>query len=270
MEAAARTLPILPAEDESKPLQLHLLTGKRFWYQTTFCLWTFARHSGHQLAPVIYDDGTLTAEYSDPLARLFPAASFRSQPDIIARLDAELPAARFPFLRERWQNFPLMRKLIDIHLGQAGWKLFMDSDLLFFRRPQFLLDWLSEPVRPLHALDCETSYGYPLAIMDELAGAPVGELVNSGLTGLNSSTFDWEKLEYWCKKLIERQGTHYFLEQALTAMLVAGRDCSIASAADYVTKPEGDEARDCRAVMHHYVATSKKWYFRHCWRLATR
>jgi hypothetical protein len=269
MEAAAHTLPLLSSENRSAPLQLHLLTGKRFWYQTAFCLWSFARQSGRTLAPVIYDDGTLTADYCDSLARLFPAARFLSQAEIIARLDARLPAAKYPFLRERWQNYPNIRKLTDVHVGQSGWKLVLDSDLLFFHRPQFLLDWLDQPCKPLHAVDCETSYGYPRTLMNELAGVPVAELVNVGLTGLNSSTLDWERLEDWCRRLTEQHGTSYFLEQALIAMLVAGRDCAVAAAADYVTKPADDEARDCHAVMHHYVANSKKWYFRHCWRVAT-
>jgi hypothetical protein len=266
MEAAARTLPLLPGADDSAPLPLHLLTGRRFWYQTAFCLWSFARWSGRTLAPVIYDDGTLTAEYRQPLARLFAEARFVSQPETISRLDADLRAAKFPCLRERWQNYPNIRKLTDVHVGQSGWKLVLDSDLLFFHRPQFLLDWLEQPSRPLHAADCETSYGYPPATMDELAGARVAKLVNVGLTGLNGSALDWDRLEHWCRTLIERHGTSYYLEQALIAMLVAGRDCAIAPAADYVTKPDDDEGRACRAVMHHYVANSKKWYFRHCWR----
>ncbi|MDB6165383.1 MAG: glycosyl transferase family 2, partial [Lacunisphaera sp.] len=65
-----------------------------------------------------------------------------------------------------------------------------------------------------------------------------------------------------------REGTSYYLEQALIAMLVAGRDCAVAPAADYVTLPQPPEALECRAVMHHYVAESKRWYFQRNWRQA--
>lgn len=267
MEAAARTLPALSSA-AGIPLELHLLTGRKFWYQTAFCLWTFARHAGRPLAPVIYDDGTLTDEFREPLARLFPAARFVAQSETIARLDACLPAARFPVLRERWINYPNIRKLTDVHAGHGGWKLVIDSDLLFFRRPQLLIDWLDRPSRPLHAVDCQTSYGYSRPLMNELAGAPVADLVNVGLTGLDGSKIDWERLEHWSATLIARERTNYYLEQALVAMLVAGRACTIAPAADYVTLPVEPEARDCRAVMHHYVAGSKRWYFQHCWKIA--
>ncbi len=231
-----------------------------------FCLWSFARHSARPLAPVIYDDGSLRADHQEPLARLFPSARFVARSKAVARLDQHLPAARFPFLRERWLNYPNIRKLIDPHLGSRGWKLVIDSDLLFFRRPQFLLDWLDRPDRPLHAVDCTTSYGYSRPLMSELAGAPVAELVNVGLTGLDSAALDWEHLEHWCAALITREKTSYYLEQALIAILVAGRECAIVPATDYITMPRPPEALECRAVMHHYVAGSKRWYFQHNWR----
>lgn len=267
MEAAAATLPP-PPPGTGAPLELHLLTGERFWYQTAFCLHSFAQHAGRPLTPVIYDDGTLTEAFREPLARLFPQTRFVAQAETIARLNAHLPAARFPTLRERWLNYPNIRKLTDPHVGRAGWKLVIDSDLLFFRRPTLLLDWLTHPTRPLHAVDCATSYGYSRPLMDQLAGATTAELVNVGLTGLNGAELDWEKLEHWTRTLIERERTHYFLEQALIAMLVAGRDCTIAPAHEYVTLPRPPEAHECRAVMHHYVAHSKRAYFQHCWRVA--
>lgn len=265
MEQAAHSLPPL-APTSGAPMELHLLTGRRFWYQTIFCLWTFARHSGRPIAPVIYDDGTLTDSLREPMARLFSATRFIPQPEAIARLDQHLPVAKFPHLRERWLHYPNLRKLTDPHIGASGWKLVLDSDLLFFRRPNFLIEWLNQPTRPLHAIDCETSYGYSRLLMNELAGAPVADLVNVGLTGLNSSEIDWEKIESWCGLLITRESTNYYLEQALIALLVAGRSCAIAPAPDYITLPTEAEVIAPRAVMHHYVAHAKRWYFCHAWR----
>ncbi len=269
MEQAAFALPLpRPPAVSAAPIELHLLTGRRFWYQTAFCLWTFARHAARPLAPVIYDDGSLAPRWRAPLERLFPATRFVDRAAAIARLDEFLPAARYPHLRERWLNYPNIRKLIDPHLGASGWKLVIDSDLLFFRRPELLVAWCDHADRPLHAVDCETSYGYSRPLLEALAGAPLAELVNVGLCGLRSDSLDWDRLENWCRVLIEREGTHYFLEQALVAMLVAGRHCDVAPAADYVTGPVPPEADECRAVMHHYVADSKRWYFQRNWRSA--
>jgi hypothetical protein len=173
-------------------------------------------------------------------------------------------------LRERWANYPNIRKLIDVHIGNAGWRLVLDSDLLFFRRPTFLLEWLGRPDRPLHAVDIETSYGYSRPLLVSLSGAPLAELVNVGLTGLRSDLIDWDRIEFWCKRLIDAEGPHYYLEQALIAMMLAGGACAVAPAEDYVTLPLQPEASECRAVMHHYVAESKRWYFQRNWRYVTR
>jgi len=83
----------------------------------------------------IYDDGSIDADCrraspggSAPASTSISSTSFR------ARRDALLPAARFPVLRERWENIPTSASSRR-HLGSAGWKLVIDSDLLFFRRP---------------------------------------------------------------------------------------------------------------------------------------
>jgi hypothetical protein len=267
MAAAAYSLAPLPAKSGA-PLELHLLTGKDFWYQTTFCLWTFALHAQRTLAPVIYDDGSLAAQWRAPLRRLFPATRFVDSADAVARLDRHLPTARYPHLRERWLHYPNIRKLIDPHLGSSGWKLVIDSDLLFFRRPDLLVSWSDNPGQPLHAIDCMTSYGYSRPLLDRLAGRPLAELVNVGLTGLRSDEIEWDRLEAWTATLHATEGTSYYLEQALVAMLVAGRSCTVAPAADYVTLPRPPETHRPAAVMHHYVADSKCDYFRRCWRLA--
>src|SRR5262249_53586819 len=113
-------------------------------------------------------------------------------------------------------------------------------------------------------------YGYSSALMSKLADRPVAELVNVGLTGLDGAALDWERIEHWCRTLVERERTHYYLEQALVAMLIAGHSCVVAPAADYVTMPREPESSACNAVMHHYVAGSKRWYFQHCWRVALK
>lgn len=265
MRAAAANLvsPLVPAD--APVCELHLLTGQRYWHQTAFCLWTFASHSRRRIAPVIHDDGSLTGEQVGHLRRLFPLLRLQTHAESAARVEKLLPKADFPALHERWINYPHIRKLINPHLGSKGAKLVLDSDLLFFRKPDFILDWLRAPERPLHAEDIETAYGYPADTLSALAGAPLAPQVNVGLAGLFSEQIDWQKLEHWTASLIARHGTHYVLEQALFAMLVAGRSCAVAPGADYVTCPRPPEAQSPRAVMHHFVADSKRWYFQRDW-----
>lgn len=266
MEAAALQLPALPTPPADSPLQVHLLTGRRFWYQTAFCVHSLVQAAREPFRCEVYDDGSLDAEHAARLLRLGPAIRIHSYAEVTARVDCALPASRFPAIRERWRNYPNLRKLTDVHAGSEGWKLVLDSDLLFFREPRVLLNWLHSPDRPLHAIDCEESYGYSRLLLEQLAGTPLAAAVNVGLCGLHSESLDWDKLERWIGELQSREGTNYFLEQALVAMHVAGRECAIAPALDYLTRPEKGEVLAPTAVMHHYVANSKRWYFRHGWR----
>ena len=158
-------------------------------------------------------------------------------------LDRHLPEARFPELRARRLNYPHLRKLTDIHCWRRGWTLVLDFDMLFFREPRFLLDWLAAPATACHMLDAMPAYGYSTHLMEELAGHPIPPLVNVGFCGLRSDAIDWDELERWCKELVAREGMSYFLEQAITAMLVAGKPRAEASAVDYRVLPDLLEGR---------------------------
>jgi len=257
--AAARLAPQqFPTADPAWP-EVHFLTGRKFWDQTALCLYTLQAHAGHALHSVVHDDGTLTPVVVQNLKRIFPQMVVCLRSEDEARASAALPTERFPALQaERHRLYPNMLKFTDVHAGGHGWKLVLDSDMLFFRRPDFLLDWLRAPDRPLHMTDVQDSYGYSRPLLESLAGAPLPSRLNVGFCGLRSDALDWDKLEYWCRRLIAAEGTSYYLEQALVAMLCTGRSCAIAPAQDYQVLPSETECREPRAVLHHYVAGSKR------------
>ena len=266
MVEASPRLPPLPPAAPGAP-EVCFLTGRRFWYQTAFCFWSLCRHSDRSFTPVFIDDGSFDDTLRAECLRLFPGARIPSRDAIDARLEATLPAAHFPALRGQRRTYLHLRKITDVHAGLDGWRLVLDSDMLFFRRPDALLGWCDAPARPVHMLDVQDAYGYPTKTLTELAGRPVPEKVNVGVCGLRSDTLDWEKLEWWCAQLLARHGTSYYLEQALVALLLADRETVRLPAGDYRLMPDEQECRAPQAVLHHYVAESKRGYFRHAWRL---
>lgn len=266
MERAAVNLPTTCADPQANLPTLHFLTGNSFWFQTAFCLHSLQRQAGTSFRAAFHDDGSLTPAQRERLQTLFPHATVLDRADHDDFIEQHLPRTKFPFLHDRRRRYPNIRKLTDVHAGRTGWQLVLDSDMLFFRRPEFVLRWLSAPDRPLHLVDVTDSYGYSRTLMESLAGSPIPPRVNVGLTGLNSDNLDWVQLEFWCRQLIETEGTNYYLEQALVAMLVAGKDTAIAPAPDYVIAPSRPECIQPTAVLHHYVAASKRWYFRETWR----
>ncbi|BAY18538.1 hypothetical protein NIES21_43850 [Anabaenopsis circularis NIES-21] len=266
MEAAADKLPTVAVQTSALSLDIYFLSGRKFWYQTCFCAYSMQQHTNLILRPIIYDDSSLDQQYQKKIKRIFPHAEIILLSEVEERLEQYLPQSKFPYLRERRLNYPNLKKLTDIHIGSQGWKLVLDSDMLFFHPPDLLIEWLKSPQQPCHMVDVETSYGYSQSLMSSLAQAEIPERLNVGICGLKSENIDWEKLEYWCKKMIEQQGTHYYQEQALIAMLMSSQPCTVAPATDYVVLPNQAEVIQPKVVLHHYVSESKSWYFRYGWK----
>ena len=267
MQRAATQLPPRLAPEPDAP-EICFLTGKRFWYQTAFCCWSLCQQSGRELTPVFIDDGTFDDALRTESRRVFPSARIIDRAECEVALDTHLPVARFPTLRNQRLTYLHLRKLTDVHAGHQGWRLVLDSDMLFFRRPDALLAWLAAPTRPVHMLDVHDAYGYPAATLAALAGRPVPACVNVGICGFRSEALDWDLLEHWATQLIARHGMSYYLEQALVALLAATTDPLRLPRADYLLMPDLAECQSPTAALHHYVDLSKRGYFRHAWRHA--
>jgi hypothetical protein len=266
MIEAARTLrPLLPKEGPPQ-LDVSFLSGERYWYQTLFCLYSLQLCCEGQVAATIYDDGSLGEAHQALIRRAIPWIKFVLTAQIEAQLDRHLPTNLFPALRARRIAYPHLRKLTDIHPGRHGWTLVLDSDMLFFRSPTALLKWAVAPDRPCHMIDAERAYGYSKLLMRELGGCEEPDRVNVGICGLRSERIRWEALDFWCRATIEREGVSYLQEQALTALLLAGQPAIRLPADDYRVRPSASEGRNPTAVLHHYVAESKRAFFQYGWR----
>jgi hypothetical protein len=161
-----------------------------------------------------------------------------------------------------------LRKLTDVHAGKTGVRIGLDSDMLFFRPPEELVSWALNPSGVCHLLDVAEAYGYARAVLGKFTRSSLPVRVNVGICGLKSEAIDFDQLEHWCASLLEECGSSYYLEQALTALLVAQIGGVSLPPEDYVVLPGRSEARRPRATLHHYVAESKAWYFRYSWRIA--
>jgi len=275
MEAAALELPP-PGAEGGEPLEVWFLTGRRFWYQTAFCAWTLACTTRRPLVLQLVDDGTLSPADEAALRRLFPRGLTRWRRELQPLIDALLPQERFPTLRARWNDYINIHKLIAVHLGQPpALRLVLDSDMLLLAPPQELLAWWDamgaataddQRRRPCLMVDCEESYGYSRGLMESLCGAPIPPLLNVGVCGLHSLLLDWEELEHWCRTLWEKEGSSYFLEQALVAMLAAREQPLVLPRERYITAPSRRQVRQGDGVLHHFVADSKPLYFGPSWR----
>jgi len=251
-----------PATDAA---EVYFLTGKKFWPLTAFCMYSLSKQSGNKLRPVFIDDGSLDESLIKTMRLQFPGCIIKTSAQIEADVKTYLPISKYPVINKKRAIYPHIKKLTDIHAGSKGWKLVLDSDMLFFKYPAEMLKWLDAPQQPFFLYDPIYSYHYSIKLMEQLAGDIIIPNLNVGAIGLKSEWVDWDKLEVWIAQLEEKEGTNYLLEQALSAMLVAGDDPIIADRKQYIVMPGISEVEHPSATLHHYVAGSKEWYYKKAW-----
>ena len=263
MMAASLELP--PVESYPQGLPVYFLTGKNYLYQTLFCIRSLVKFSTEQFQFILVDDGSFDNKLIAQIQKQLPGCTIVMQEEIDKNLQQFLPPQQYPHLYQKRKVYPHLKKLTDIHtLPGTDWKLVLDSDMLFWNTPDEIIQWLKNPREPIHMVDCVESYGYSKQLMQQLSGHAIPPLLNVGTIGLNSAMINWAAVDTWIHKLEEKEGSSYYLEQALTAMLIGNQSSTILDKDTYKVNPTPGDAKP--SVLHHYVDLSKKHYYTQAWK----
>lgn len=255
-----------PAVGAAAPeLPIHFLIGARYLPEACLVTHSLAWAAQQPVVPHFYDDGTLSRDDCAFLRSKLPRARFTLTAEINEHLAARLPEEKFPCLRKLRPAYPHIRKLTDIHLFPGEWKLVSDADILFFKHPTQLLRHVAAR-ESTHMVDIAPAYGVPHTALERLAGCRVHEQVNVGLCHLRTADIDWEFVEYCAVQLLAEFGFTYYLEQALTAILLARAAASPLAREDYVVYPDAPTARRANCAAIHYVDDSRAFYYDFAWR----
>lgn len=262
MEKAALDLPPVISYDDG--LSIYFLTGKRYLYQTLFCIQSLKKVSNEKFKFYLVDDGSFSNDDLENILRLLPNSITYTRKIIDERLASQLPKEKYPYLHHKRLEYPHIKKLTDVHIfDENEWKLVLDSDMLFWKNPDQLIKWLKNPSIPTCMVDCEEAYGYSSTLMEELSGNKIHPLINVGVIGLKSNSINWGNLEKWCIELEKREGVTYFLEQALSAMIIGSENAEELDPQYYIVNPKQINSID---TLHHYVDVSKQLYFKKAWK----
>lgn len=257
-----------PVHSTADGLPVYFLTGKKYLYQTLFCIQSLVKVSQAPFKFILIDDGSFDDQLIEQINTQLPGAEIVTQQMINQNLNSALPQHLYPVLHHKRKVYPHIKKLTDVHtIPGADWKLVLDSDMMFWNNPSTLINWLQQPEKPIYMQDCQESYGYTRQLMEELCKNKVPKLLNVGTIGLNSSMINWDNMESWTKILEEKEGKSYYLEQALTAMLLANIKATILPPDAYVVNPDVCRIEDHTEILHHYVDLSKKGYFNNAWKM---
>ena len=122
---------------------VHVLTGKETWLLTAWMLASWEHATGRKWNIVLHEDGTLTEEMSKLLAGLFPGLTMIWKRDADRQIELELKG--MPHCLEYRSRHPLAQKIFDVPLLCRSERfVLLDSDVLFFRRPDRVLAWVDD------------------------------------------------------------------------------------------------------------------------------
>ena len=171
---------------------------------------------------IIHDDGSLTAQDILYIKKHIVAKVYtRAESDEICSSRLE----KFPnILRYRQSHF-LALKLIDVKMLSSDERIaYLDSDILFFRRPDFYLETFMAQKKSKNVFNKDIMNAYvdkPEIIAEKLGVLPY-PYINAGLWVFNAEDISFQKLESWLSTAyLQPHFNSYRLEQTLVSLLAA-------------------------------------------------
>ena len=229
--------------------EMHVLTSESDWLNLVWTLKSFYRVAPRRYRLVIHEDGSLGEEARGHLERMFPDARMIRR----EAADAEVLGALAdnPRCRALRETNALSLKVFDFsHYLESDRMILMDSDILFYAKPEVLIARIEDPSYRLNSVNGDVSSAYTVdpAVVRDRMGFDMVEGYNSGL-GLihrDSMRLDWIEEFLGLPGII---GHFWRIEQTLYALFSSRFGCELLPSAYDVYLTPGIGDRPSR----HYV-----------------
>jgi hypothetical protein len=212
-------------------------------------------HTGRHWAPVIHEDGSLTDQDVETIRSQFPDARVIRRADADRELEAVLanhPAARESRRKHNW----FLKNFDTWHYAPHDRYIVIDSDIVFFRRPEMLLKWIAEGDDTVWVMeDTNEKYALPREEIESLMGLKLWSKVNSGLDLMPRAAFDLDLAEKFLSVCGLRAKHFQFLEQTFFAVTGSAWGRGGTLPAEYEISWGNFRRKD--GVCRHYVGPFK-------------
>jgi hypothetical protein len=233
-------------------VEIHLLTSQRDWKFGLWMLASFFQATRRRWAIVVHDDGSCDETIRSAFATVFPEARFIDRAEADAVMEPKL--ATRPQCRDYRQAHPLGLKLFDVPaFARTARVLMLDSDVLFFREPREILDWVDGGGDGTwFNADFQHSCNVTPEQALEKWGIKLWPLVNSGIVLLDPTIID----PAFCEEClvegtVRTSGWTWCIEQTLFSLCAsrAGRGGLLPKTYEVSFAPKAAEG----IVARHYV-----------------
>lgn len=247
------------ANQPAEEIPVHVLTGSDDWLLACWMLASWFHYTGRNWRVVIHDDGRLPPDASPAFVKMFSGVRgvTASEADRTV-LDA---LKDHPACREYRLAHPLARKIFDIPILTRGDRfIILDSDILFFRKPEAILRWcVGGAGQCWFNRDVRESMPISRTQIREKLGVDVWHRVNSGLCLIDGKAVDFDLCERALRETSLMTKHIWLVEQTLFAI------CASAKGRGGLLPPEYEVTKELfagpEAVARHYVGAVRSRFY---------
>jgi hypothetical protein len=245
----------LPQEE----VPVHVLTGSDDWLMACWMLASWFHFTQRNWRVVIHDDGRIPTEARSAFVKMLPNVRGFSAVDadniVLSALSGH------PACREYRLAHPMARKIFDVPiLTRADRFIILDSDVLFFRKPEAILRWCADGAgqcwfnrNPRETMPISRSH------VREKLGIDMWHRVNSGLCLIDRGAINLDLCERALCDTTLMQKRISQVEQTLFAICASARGRGGLLPDEYEVSKAARASPD--AVARHYAGSVRQRFY---------
>lgn len=237
-------------------ISIHMVVGHSMLPMGLLALRSFEFHTRRRWAPLIHEDGTFTDNDRNLLLKYFPDAVIIER----QQADKEATAAlkKFPACCENRLKHNWFLKVFDTrHYAPYERYILLDSDIIFFRRPEAILHWIDSASEEMWLMeDNREKYSHPRFEIENTLKVKIIESANSGLDLIPKNAADLDLAERFLAECVTNVQQYEFLEQTIFGIwLSAWGQGGLLPRDEYEISWNTFHRAD--AVCRHYIGSAK-------------
>ncbi|HEY5814257.1 MAG TPA: hypothetical protein VIT23_16580 [Terrimicrobiaceae bacterium] len=203
------------------PVSVHMLVSSQTWDAGILAAISFEHFSGRRWPLFIHEDGSVSEVQRAVIERVLPGVRFVPRSEAEARMPAHLSGHRKCLSNRNRHN--LFLKFLDFPV-YAPYDRFvvLDSDVIFFRRPSEILDWVDRQQEECwFNEDTKEKYCIPRPRIERALRMKIWERVNTGICLMPKSAISLELSERLITAFETKAHHPQFFEQTLYAVMAS-------------------------------------------------
>ncbi|MDH4470218.1 MAG: hypothetical protein QE493_04515 [Verrucomicrobiae bacterium] len=240
---------------QNPDISVHLLVSSKTWHAGLLAAVSFEFFTERRWNIFIHEDGSVEEKERRRIEAVLPGVHFISREESEARVQQAL--ANYPACWAHRSKHNLFLKFFDIPVFALGERfIFLDSDVLFYRKPEEILDWADgESEDFFYNEDTKEKYCIPREEIEQKMGVNLWPRFNSGLMLVPKKALSLELAE---QLLITFETTAHhpqFFEQTLYALMAS--HWNHGGALPFTYEISWGFFRDKKSITRHYVGAFK-------------